>query len=815
MISQHTTLNHFYILIFLCVTNTWAQNKLITGRVQDAFSGEDLIGVNIVIKHTVQGTSSRLDGSFELSLKKTSKKDTLEISYIGYQSQQFLLKDAPKHLLVKLTEDTEALNEIVLKPDFSFEELMMDRVISNKKKNNPDKTKNITLYETVNTSILLTNLNQETKDKKRYKHSQNAFIKDTDSTFMLPIIHTEEQFVTTTKNHTTSKHLVSKEQVSALENIDGFISNIVDNKIAEPLNFYNNLVYIFDKSFPSPISSVYKLHYNIYVTDSVEIGNGIKHYKFEYFPKNNRNPVFKGAFWVNSNSYALERISAQIPVNANVNFITKYTIDYAYQKSEQEDWFLSHINTFATLSTNKSEYGKQFQIQKKIRFNEYNKVQSNIIASTVGSIDYTHSTDSLKKSTLYSIKTGISTLKKNPFIKTVDRVASMTLTGYYETNTIDIGPYFDFVYRNKIEGQRFNLPLRTGEKLWKNGTIGGYLGYGTKDKVFKYGINAFYRLSSKKRTEFKFRFKNDYIDLARNPFLEFIQENPFSQGGGNILSILQTSNLNPFLLKQKLYSLDVIREFNAYTQLTIRPKYRKLTPNRNNSFTKNGNKINSITNTAMLVDIRYSKDLAFDEQFFARTYFGGVKPVYHLISEVGKSKLSDGTEHYYAHFNASIKKIFYLETIRFQTYFDIGGILGKVPYPLYFNPQSIQGFAGGRYVYNLLDNYSFASTIYSNLHVNINGGGILFNKIPLIRKLNLREASSFKMFNGALKNSNVLDEHPNMVTPLNEPYIEMGIGISNIFKVFRIEYVHRLNTGSNYNAFSKKSAIKMRVEVSF
>ena len=814
MMLNKIILKNLWVFFALLFTNGWAQNKTITGTVTDATTGEALIGVNIVVKHTVQGVSSDLDGNFTLSLKKTSKKDTLEISYIGYQPQQFLLKDAPKHLLVKLNEENQTLNEIVLRPDFSFEEIMMDRIMANKSKNNPELTQNIKLHETVNTSVLLANLDKETKAKNRYKNAQSAFIKDTDSTYMLPIIHTEEKYLTTTTNKKTVKTLLSKEKESALENIDGFINNIVNNKIAEPLNFYNNLVYIFDKSFPSPISSAYKLYYNVYVTDSILADNGIKHYKFEYFPKNDRNPVFKGEFWINGESYALESISAQIPVNANVNFITKYHIAYAYQQTQKENWYLSDVNTFATLSTNKSEYGKQFRIQKRIHFNEHNTPNS-VSINAVKPLPYNAISDTLVKSDITSVKAGITTLKHNPFVKTVDRLASMTLTGYYETNTIDIGPYFDFAYRNKIEGQRFNLPLRTGEKLWKNGSIGGYLGYGTKDKKLKYGLNLFYRLSSKKRTEFKFRFKDDYVDLARNPFLEFIQENPFSQGGGNILSILQTSNLNPYLLKQKLYSLDIIREFTPYLQLTVRPKHRILTPNRQNPFTKNGENIAHIKNTAVLMDLRYSKDLAFDQQFFSRTYFGGVKPVYHFISEIGKSKLSNGTEHYYAHFNASIKKIFYLETIKFQTYFDVGGILGKTPYPLYFNPQSIQGFAGGRYVYNLLDNYSFASTLYSNLHVNINGGGILFNKIPLLRKLNLREASSIKMFNGHLKSSDVLDEHPNMVTPLNEPYIEMGIGISNIFKVLRLEYVHRLNTGSNYDAFSKRSAIKMRIEVSF
>jgi hypothetical protein len=48
-----------------------------------------------------------------------------------------------------------------------------------------------------------------------------------------------------------------------------------------------------------------------------------------------------------------------------------------------------------------------------------------------------------------------------------------------------------------------------------------------------------------------------------------------------------------------------------------------------------------------------------------------------------------------------------------------------------------------------------------------------------------------------------------------EPYFEAGIGVGNIFKVLRIEYVRRLNTASFFNQISSKNGIKLRIEVSF
>lgn len=85
------------------------EKKQMTGKVVDA-KGEPVIGATIMEKGTTNGTITDFDGNFALSV---SEGAPIEISYIGYQTQQLLAK-TDKPMDVTLKEDTEVLDEVVV-----------------------------------------------------------------------------------------------------------------------------------------------------------------------------------------------------------------------------------------------------------------------------------------------------------------------------------------------------------------------------------------------------------------------------------------------------------------------------------------------------------------------------------------------------------------------------------------------------------------------------------------------------------------------------------------------------------------------------
>lgn len=89
----------------------WSQNSegKITGNVFDESNGEPLIGVNIVVKGSPQGTITDLNGSFTI---KAKIGQTLRVSYIGYTPQDVKVNDI--NLTIRLKESEKSLDEVVV-----------------------------------------------------------------------------------------------------------------------------------------------------------------------------------------------------------------------------------------------------------------------------------------------------------------------------------------------------------------------------------------------------------------------------------------------------------------------------------------------------------------------------------------------------------------------------------------------------------------------------------------------------------------------------------------------------------------------------
>ncbi|MBT6006253.1 MAG: carboxypeptidase-like regulatory domain-containing protein, partial [Prolixibacteraceae bacterium] len=112
---------------------------------------------------------------------------------------------------------------------------------------------------------------------------------------------------------------------------------------------------------------------------------------------------------------------------------------------------------------------------------------------------------------------------------------------------------------------------------------------------------------------------------------------------------------------------------------------------------------------------------------------------------------------------------------------------------------------------------SFAHNLYSNIHLDYNGGGVILNRIPFIKKFKLREMVSLKSHYGSVTDSynGVFDLPDYYNNEVKKPYAEIGFGITNIFKVLRVEYVRQLTNTYVDSGFADKNGIRFRAEMSF
>ena len=85
------------------------QNSACAGVVKDAM-GEAIIGASVVVKGTTNGTITDFDGNFSISGAK--KGDVIQISFVGYQTQEIVWDGKPLNVILK--DDTQALEEVVV-----------------------------------------------------------------------------------------------------------------------------------------------------------------------------------------------------------------------------------------------------------------------------------------------------------------------------------------------------------------------------------------------------------------------------------------------------------------------------------------------------------------------------------------------------------------------------------------------------------------------------------------------------------------------------------------------------------------------------
>ena len=86
------------------------QIQKLSGVVSDNFG--PIVGASVIIKGTTTGIVTDMNGSF--LLENVKKGDVIQVSYIGYMTQEFAYDGTNKPVTIQLREDTQALDEVVV-----------------------------------------------------------------------------------------------------------------------------------------------------------------------------------------------------------------------------------------------------------------------------------------------------------------------------------------------------------------------------------------------------------------------------------------------------------------------------------------------------------------------------------------------------------------------------------------------------------------------------------------------------------------------------------------------------------------------------
>jgi hypothetical protein len=390
----------------------------------------------------------------------------------------------------------------------------------------------------------------------------------------------------------------------------------------------------------------------------------------------------------------------------------------------------------------------------------------------------------------------VDTLKKIPIIRFYSEGLKFFATGYLPVKKLDLGPWTEFGNYNNVEGLRLGFGLRTNYSFSNKFLIEGYGAYGTVDQRWKYKVGATWILSRKHWTTLGVRVGRELDQVG----LEM--EN--LEGNSIFLAASRFGTLRrPFVSTNQRVTFQ--REFFKGFLVTSSLNKSQFDPLFDFYYYEQGSKAlrTSFQTTEIRTGIRYGRDEIILINDNTRTSLGTSKwPVVELNYSQGIPSL--GADLSYSKLNFYLYHRINLGILGVGRYeIDAGKIWGQVPYPLLKNHLGNETFFYTTAAFNTMNFNEFASDRFMSLRYRQSFEGFLFNSIPLIKKLKWRMVGNANVLMGSVRDQNILNlpqtapdgrvlESFGRLDP-KVPYVELGYGIENIFRFFRVDFFHRMS----------------------
>ncbi len=799
----------FITLLMLISGAAMAQKTIVTGKVLDAASGEPLPFVNVFFKDSKIGTASDINGYYRIETYYPT--DSLVASMVGYSRIAHKVKaDLAQVVDFKMPVSGIALGEIMVVGDRKEKDPaleIMKRVVRNKKANNREKLDayEYSVYNKI--EFDMNNIGEAFKNRRVMRPFEFIF-ENIDSTSeekpFLPIFLTESKsHYFYTRNPKNSKEVIEATKVAGVKNesVSQFLGDMYQNT-----NIYDNYIGAFGKSFVSPIADLGNLSYKYFLLDSAVLDNRYKCYKIAFLPRRKGEMVFEGEMWVHDTTFAVKQIEATIQKDANINWINGFKVYHEYNQVAPEVWMLTKENVVVDFNVSEKAvgfYGRKTTIYDDFTINQpkdedFFQAFSDIeVAEDANdkSADYWEQQRpeelSATESQIYQM---VDTIQHIPAFRTYVDIITLFVTGYKEFKYVDLGPYFTFISYNQIEGLRLRAGGKTNADFSTRIEFSGYIAYGLKDQLIKYSGGNRIFLSKKPR---------QILSLSHRRDLEQLGVSANAWQTDNILSSVfrRTPNnqLNAFEEYKIGYDIEFIPGWSAAMGFNRRDIWSVgAIPFQQEASDGTLRNINRISTS----EVRVSTRIALGEKFLNgeldRVSLGTKNPIVRADAAFGIKGFLSG-EYEYQRVSINLQDRIEFNPIGMSDItIEVGKIWGTLPFPLLQLYSGNETYFYDAYAYNLMNFYEFVGDQWASIFWVHHFNGLFFNKVPLMRKLKWREVASMRAAIGDLSDKHASEMvFPKDLFNLDRPYVEVGAGIENILKIFRVDALWRLTYLNN------------------
>ena len=857
-----------FALLFTGLAVSAQTEGVLTGIVTDAATGDTIYYPSVSYKGQHIAVSGTAKGEYTIVRKEGL---VLTFSAVGYAPVQVVVKaSTPNNLNIKLKSDTRQLAEVVVRQkrgkysrkDNPAVELMR-RVIAAKKRTQLENHDffQYTKYQKITLAlndITPTQIDSGFIGKRRWMLDQVEHC-PYNNKLILPVSvdETVTQHVYR-KQPKTERDIIKGQSNAGINQLiqTGDIMDIMLKDVFTDVNIYDNDVRLLRHHFTSPIGNSAISFYRYYIEDTVYVGKHLC-YHLQFTPNNGQDIGFRGELYIVADSTLhVKRCNLTLPIQSGVNFVQHLQVRQEFTQLENGEWALSEDDMIAEIEVN--DLLQKAIVIRTTRLNNYafDELPAKLFK---GSGRERREADAMMRDEAFwkkyrAVELSKSESSMDEFVHRVEQMKGFKyiifglkalIENFVETggknhpSKVDIGPVNTMFTRNFIDGFRTRISAQTTANLSPHWFLAGYVarGWGSKKNYYSGEITYSFNRKEYLPREFPKRtvsFKSTYDIMS--PSDKFLRTDK-----DNVFTALKWAKVDAMMFynRQQL-TLEREEEWGLKTTLSLRTEeneaagslfFEKLSsffppiifPETDVSSLLHNGKIRT-------TELRFELEIAPGRTFIntkqRRIAINLEAPVITLSHAVGLNGVLGG-QYRYNFSEVGLLKRFWLRSWgKFDVQLRAGAQWDKVPFPLLIMPAANLSYVVQRGAFNLINNMEFLNDRYASVDLAWDMNGKIFNRIPLLKKLKWREYIGFKGLWGSLTDKNnpflfqnmgdatlmYFPEGSHVMNP-KRPYMELIVGVHNIFKLFHVQYVRRLN----YNELptAHKQGVRLMMRMSF
>lgn len=803
----------------------------ITGLVRDSLSREGVPYATVTLIGTDEGTIANDKGGFAINSRAAFSK--LRVTAMGYTPREVPVKAGQGSVvIVELVPSGVELNEVVVrkgKEKYSKKNNpaveMIKKLRQRRDDNDPRRFPNYGYTQYERMMMGFGNLDDVIK-----KPEEQAWVEQYADTSLLtgrrvlPVSIKETVARDWYSNDGHKQLILGTKSAGIDEHIDQEnIKKVLDDFMGE-VDIFQNDVTLLTNRFVSPLSRIAVDFYKFYLNDTVMV-DGERCAVLSFVPFTPQTFGFLGRLYVSleDTTMFIKRVAMGVPHDINLNYVEQMSIVQDFERAPNGSRLKVRDNvevSMKLLSNLPEVFARRETIYRDLNFerpeggvfNFKSEQQIENSAAYMPDEFWQEYRPAEVRTTTATMQGLMKRLRGSKLFYWAEQVVVVLVNGYIPTAKVskfDLGPLNTLISGNSLEGLRLRLGGMTTVNLSRHWFARGYLAYGTRDEKFKYMGSLEYSFTPKKALDQEFpihslRLTHRYdVDKLAQHYLYTNQDNVFltlKRHKDVRMQYLRTTRLEYRHEWYNHFSIALGIEHNIHEATQYVP-FMYYDSSARNRYTQAG----------FTLQLRFAPGETFYQARSYRIPINMDAPII-TLNQTYMPKGFMGSLHEVNKTELGLQKRFWFSAFGYADVIIKGEkVWSQVAYPDLLMPNVNLSYTIQPESYALMKPMEFINDQALSWDVTYWGNGILMNRLPLIKRLRLREVISLRGIWGSLsdKNNPNAVETQNLVSPStsalfmfpsdapcqpmgNKPYMEAGVGLDNILTILRVDYVWRI-----------------------